>query len=80
VKFGSIWTSRCRDIDGEAGMHALMQAVRKGVASERYVLDSTNKRGTQMENCLFDAQRPVRVQNDAVWVKDGPSLVPAVYG
>jgi hypothetical protein len=40
VKFGSIWTSRCRDIDAEAGMHALMQAVRKGVASERYVLDS----------------------------------------
>jgi hypothetical protein len=42
VKFGSIWTSRCRDIAAEAGMHALMQAVRKGVASERYVLDSTS--------------------------------------
>jgi hypothetical protein len=38
VKFGRIWTSRC--IDAEAGLHALMQAVRKDVASERHVLDS----------------------------------------
>jgi hypothetical protein len=41
VKFGRIWTSRYRDIDAEAGLHALMQAVRKDVASERHVLDST---------------------------------------
>jgi hypothetical protein len=59
VKFGSIWTSRCRDIDAEAGTHALMQAVRKGVASERYVLDSTKR----MEK--WQVQQAIQTMHDA---------------
>jgi hypothetical protein len=50
VKFGRIWTSRCRDVDAKAGLHALMHVVRKDVASERYVLNSIGREAETARN------------------------------
>jgi hypothetical protein len=63
VKFARIWTSRCRDIEAEAGLHALMHVVRKDVASEKYFLDSR----TRGNNCA--------VQKKTKKTKIGPMTV-----